>query len=339
MAADDYAVVVGINNYPGIIDLKGAENDALAFRDWLIRTDGGNVPDTSPNLQVILSSNFPLTDDVDNALPTLREVKIALNKLVRKGMQNNGQVGRRLYLFMAGHGFAPDVDESALKMANADHINPEHFAGNAYAKWFRAAAFFEEVILIMDCCRDDYRRAQLSLPPWPIISKPGAKVRHFYAFATQWSRKARERKDEKTGETRGVFTKAFIAALDNARANGNGEITGKTVSAYVYIDLSKSFPDGKFPEPDFQYDQNHDIVFLKRSVANSIPVKISFSNPDPTGLFIVLDSNLNIVFGPQKTIGTVSIDLTPSFYKIQQLGSGRTKDFTVVGEEEVYAIF
>ena len=339
MAANDYAVVVGINHYPGISDLKGAENDARAFRNWLVRKDGGDIPDSYPNLQVILSSDFQPTNDVDDALPTIIEINKALTRLIRFGIENNGQIGRRLYLFMAGHGFAPDVDESALKMANADYLNPAHFAGNAYAKWFRSAAFFEEVVLIMDCCRDDYRRAQLSLPPWPIISVPGVNVRRFYAFATQWSRKARERKDNNTGETRGIFTKAFIAALENAPADGKGHVTGNAVASYVYNDLPKSFPNESYPEPEFNYDHNHDIVFLKRKVPSSIPVKISFSNEDPTGRILILDSTLTPVSGPYTTTGTVSVDLVPSFYKIQRLGSGQTKDFSVVGEEEIHVIF
>ena len=50
MATNDYAVVVGINHYPGLSDLKGAENDARAFQDWLVRKDGGNIPNSSPHL-------------------------------------------------------------------------------------------------------------------------------------------------------------------------------------------------------------------------------------------------------------------------------------------------
>ena len=339
MATNDYAVVVGINHYPGLSDLKGAENDARAFQDWLVRKDGGNIPNSSPHLQVILSSNFPFTDDVDDALPTTLEINKALMRLIRLAEQNNGQLGRRLYLFMAGHGFAHDVDESALKMANSAFYNHYYIPGNTYAKWFRSAAYFEEVILIMDCCRDDQRRVPLVVPPWFTKSVPGAKIRHFYAFATQWSRKARERKDNNTGETRGIFTKAFIAALENAPADGKGHVTGNAVASYVYNDLPKSFPNESYPEPEFNYDHNHDIVFLKRKVPSSIPVKISFSNEDPTGRILILDSTLTPVSGPYTTTGTVSVDLVPSFYKIQRLGSGQTKDFSVVGEEEIHVIF
>jgi hypothetical protein len=57
-APDDHAVIVGINRYrsdEGIEPLKGAVNDALLFREWLIDPDGGGLdPDnvelfTSPD--------------------------------------------------------------------------------------------------------------------------------------------------------------------------------------------------------------------------------------------------------------------------------------------------
>jgi hypothetical protein len=44
-----YAVVVGINRYPGLSDLRGARADAGAFADWLERPDGGAVPPANVN--------------------------------------------------------------------------------------------------------------------------------------------------------------------------------------------------------------------------------------------------------------------------------------------------
>jgi hypothetical protein len=39
-----YAVVVGINRYPGLSDLTGARADAEAFAQWLEDGDGGALP-------------------------------------------------------------------------------------------------------------------------------------------------------------------------------------------------------------------------------------------------------------------------------------------------------
>src|SRR5215472_8538461 len=39
-----YAVVVGINRYPGISDLAGPVNDAAAFYGWLVDDTAGGLP-------------------------------------------------------------------------------------------------------------------------------------------------------------------------------------------------------------------------------------------------------------------------------------------------------
>ena len=43
MALDDRAIVVGIDTYPDIAGLEGAERDAMSFYDWLTAKDGGDV--------------------------------------------------------------------------------------------------------------------------------------------------------------------------------------------------------------------------------------------------------------------------------------------------------
>ena len=61
MSKQDHAVVVGITNYPSLSQLKGPENDAKAFRDWLVDKDGGAIP--KGNVSCILSSQFAETND------------------------------------------------------------------------------------------------------------------------------------------------------------------------------------------------------------------------------------------------------------------------------------
>jgi hypothetical protein len=52
-------------------------------------------------------------------------------------------VGRRLYLYFAGHGFAPTDTETALLMANATRTRGgHHIPGRSYAEWFYRAGYF-----------------------------------------------------------------------------------------------------------------------------------------------------------------------------------------------------
>ena len=119
MANKDCAIVVGVWSYPGLSDLSGPENDAVAFADWVRRPGPGDVP--SNRVKLIVSSDFaPLPfPTVDQAKPTRDGIEAAFDWLNRLARESNDQgtglnAGRRLYLYFAGHGFAPILDESAL---------------------------------------------------------------------------------------------------------------------------------------------------------------------------------------------------------------------------------
>ena len=214
MAADDRAIVVGISHYPGLdteeTKLAGPENDARDFIEWLTSSAGGDVPNGS--VCRILSSDYSPAADPSRAKPTTEALREAIDQLHDLGKNHGGRAGRRLYLFLAGHGFAPDVDEAALLMANAAKGRTgHHFPGRLYANWFRQAEFFKEVVLFMDCCRENYPRSPLQKCHLEIVT--GHKEAHYcYGFATSFSRPARESADS-DGVVHGVFTTALLAGL------------------------------------------------------------------------------------------------------------------------------
>src|SRR5439155_15841178 len=121
----NYAIVIGINKYPGIRSLQGPENDAEDFRDWVKSPIGGNVAGDEEHLRYITTSQYPPVLDDTLCPPTLEIVDKAFRALAKAAFEN-GHIGERLYIFMAGHGFAPgsafgpNLDDAALLMANAD---------------------------------------------------------------------------------------------------------------------------------------------------------------------------------------------------------------------------
>src|SRR5688572_378330 len=146
MAADDYGVVVGIADYPGLSDLQGPVLDAEAFHEWLTKTDGGGVP--AENCSVILSERPPPSDRGSISHPDLGDIQTALDEIQDRGYANDGRAGRRLWLYVAGHGVAPNVGDAALVMANAKALRMYHLPTEPYIKWFRASAMFDEVVVI-----------------------------------------------------------------------------------------------------------------------------------------------------------------------------------------------
>ena len=250
--ATDRAIVVGIDRYPALEALGGPENDANAFVGWLTDPQGGSVPPA--RVTRIVSSDFP-----NAAEPTTVAIDTAFEALI-SDFDDTGVGGRRLYIFLAGHGFAPSVSEAALLMANAAAGRFGHYIpGRLYCDWFRAAGFYEEVVLLMDCCRDVRTTVPVKNPPWePRTGVTASKL--FLGFATEMGRASRERPSrDDANRVRGRFTEAVIAGLRHA-ADAQGRVTGDTLRDFVFnlltqeaaangeTDLNRQEP--KFPSTD-----------------------------------------------------------------------------------------
>src|SRR5437667_152753 len=93
---NDYAIVIGIDDYPGYRPLKGAISDAQEFAEWLCDdTQGGGLP--SDNCKTVYSTPdplIPLQAQVDEAF-------VGVFSAIPKG-----KLARRLYVYFSGHGTA-----------------------------------------------------------------------------------------------------------------------------------------------------------------------------------------------------------------------------------------
>ena len=252
---EDYAVILGVQKYPGLTDLNGPENDARAFRQWVVDPSGGKVPGSGRfriakpgwegNIRTILSSDYPPFDNLDEARPILHDIQrafIDLHDLAEANEQSGrGLVaGHRLYIYMAGHAIEPQNGKTALLMANA---KPRRFGfhvlGRDYAEFFSYAGLFEEVVLFMDCCRDYSPLTPLTPIPFDPLSDPTApdRMRYLHGFGTKWKRRSRERLID--GQVRGVFTAALLAGLYGGASDPNGRITSVLLRQYLNETMSQ----------------------------------------------------------------------------------------------------
>ena len=344
MANNDYAVVVGINNYPdsSLDSLEGPENDAKAFREWLMSPDGGNVPNN--NIAIILSSDFPdgkpTTDDIDHVI---EEKFFSNNDFIGDCVS---KVGRRLYIFMAGHGITPrafhqSMGEVALLAANAGRLKMgHHIAGKSYSGWVINAALFEEVVLLMDCCRDRYDRAPLRNPPWDIIEcSEGRNVRLFTGFSTQWTKKANE--GEIHGIVRGYFSTAVLEGLRNA-TDEKGRITASSLRDFVFNYMSELVADSEYQEPEMNFDLrsagDRGIIFRKGAETRRTPVVISFRELDPQMTTLVLDGDdFEVVESREQGAGDWEIQLESGKKYLIYVPDGEvSKPIDVIGEEVIH---
>jgi Caspase domain len=327
VAADDRAIVVGISHYPLLSDLAGPENDARAFIEWLTSPTEGDVPED--NVCKILSSTFPEETDPRRAQPTAEALKDAIDDLHDLGTKNKLRAGRRLYIFMAGHGIAPKLETAALLMANAARGRTgHHIQGRPYANWFRQAAFFDEVVLFMDCCRDNSRLTPLQRCHLDKVTakKPAS---YYYGLATEFNHAARERPGE-DNMVRGIFTTALLVGLRQGPPRG-GDVTGSWLEKFIFNYMRTLVgEEEECQEPKFYYDRNHDIVFLARD-APIFHVRI---RADPTGLsrkVAMIDGSLEEVLPSAHSGGIWQWELKPGFYRYGYLG-GPSKPLELIGE-------
>jgi hypothetical protein len=254
MGKNDWAIVVGIDTYfdSSLPALKGPENDARAFYDWVTAGDGGDVPESQALL--VLSSKFPRPfAALADAKPTVKEI-VELFDILRARAAKNAEegigyrAGDRVYLFFAGHGFAPShrQDQTALLVADAD-LNASqlsHILGTYMADTLYFLRLFDEVFLFMDCCRSSSECAQLFMPYGDDTAPDFDQVRRFYAYGARAGKEARER-DFGEGTFHGIFTRTLLDGLRGAAYDPEepARITAESLQNLLY----NAYPDHMDP--------------------------------------------------------------------------------------------
>lgn len=321
MSASDHALVVGIDGYSRLPPLRGAESDARAFASWLLDEKRGNLP--PGNVTTLVSSDFPPAPHPTKARPMRDDVFSEIETIVVNA-QADEKRRRRLYLYLAGHGFGPDIDEIALLMANAGTaVETFHnLPGVRYGNYFRKVPLFSEVVLVVDCCREHEERPPLVDIGLPAIRPRRSEAPYFYAFATKWSLRTREGLDE-SGKVRGHFTRALIEALDEPGA------TSRTVCKYVVGRLPELARRRGYYPPEFRCGKT--ISFGKRARRGGgeppAVVNVLFDTPNPGVQLRILDNDEEIVVEGDMDESPWSVPLPRGLYELLRTdrGSQRTR--------------
>ncbi len=349
----DHAIVVGINNYRAFSpQLEGPEKDALAFRKWLI--DHAKVP--SANIRTVLSSEFAASNVPEQPTakmqPTIDAVNAKFMELVHlanKNFQRLPRIGRRLYIYLSGHGITPrttnQLESAALLMANAE---PEsagfHLPGPAYAEWFRKSHAFDEIVLFMDCCRNAYDDVdQATVPFSPLKGGKPDQVKTFYALATQWDAPAYEQPLGSPAETRGVFTYALLDVLRSGAGDSTGKLTAKGLAGNLKIAIAK-LRDGDVPQfPKFSFSDIDDLVLVDSGSAAFPKTTIRWSAgfhgatvEIRDGFYEPLSPAVNLTASAADTVlvikpGLYNVRLAANQFLVLEIRPGLSKDVQDVG--------
>jgi Caspase domain len=255
-----YAVVVGINRYPGIGDLTGARADARAFTTWLTKPDGGGLPTTNVKQICLTAQAEKAITSVEGARPTSQEIDDALMNVARAARESLNQDASlwersRLYFYVAGHGLAPQGGEGALFLAHADN---ERLSRNLelaeYRRWCTTCAFFREVVVFADCCRTRYRKAVRGYgPQLDECDAPWEGKVPTYVIGYGSALGYLSYEDTQAGgvgdKARGYFTRALLDGLDGAAPrDSEGAITAATLSGYVQTVVAEQTANEQYPQ-------------------------------------------------------------------------------------------
>jgi hypothetical protein len=289
MNEEDFAIVVGINAYPRLRLLHGALADAVRFEEWLRRPppEGGGLPEG--NIERVLGTETVPTNP-SAAKPVQEDIDDALSRI---GVERNERIGRRLYFYFAGHGIGPSFDDIGMLMAHAAmRLLGRNIGLRLYRSYFHNHALFDELVFIVDCCRDRIQGVEVSGPKFTNIGDgPVGQVVDFTVMAAVYGEKAFEPTDVAGDEPRGLLTAALIEGLEEgAAADGSGRVTATSLGAYVKRRVPQMAGDAKVRQEPEVGSVQREIVFRTIPV-ETITARI-LAPPGLAGDLVLLDDNL-----------------------------------------------
>lgn len=334
MNAEDYAIVVGINQYPGLgagRALKGAEADAQKFYEWLIAPDQGGVP--PDHVQLLLGSQYPAPADPLDSRPFKDDIDRAL---IKWNMQAGQRVGRRFYFYFAGHGLGLSFEEVALLMANATpNLLGYNLSLSAYRTFLRQAAPFDEVVMLVDCCREIEDRAPVQSPVFRLVTRDerAGEVQDFLAFAARFGKRAFE-PETAPGENRGLFTTVLLEALAGQGADyQTGQVTAASLRAYLDRRLPEYAQQFKRSQrPEFEGNATN-LVFGTPGAAPWPLVTLAVPTDWPGEVQLLDGYNLEKAKRPTAEGAVWTERLAPGLYQLYHPATQRRQVLVVAGEQ------
>jgi hypothetical protein len=290
MNEHDRAVVIGIRRYVDVNDphrwitnLDGPDNDAAAIAKWLRDPNGGGLPEK--HVDVVRSADFP--DPFRSrrrAGPQRFAIEKALNKVakLRRRAYERQYTGRRLYIYVSGHGYAKTRNEAALLTAEAEWDFQHNVLITSWVEWFWKAARFKELVLWADCCAT--REPVVVFMPCGrnLESSDNAKYcRVFKAYAAKFDQYAVEREMPENGKCYSVFTWALLQGLNGAAAR-SGAITSQSLREYLTTNMALFLRDDQrrnpmvAKEPDFGEVDLITFRVIDQSRTRRYPVTLRF---------------------------------------------------------------
>lgn len=336
----DYAVVVGLNDYPRFGSqgrpLQGAIEDAERFASWLKDKDtGGGLPDD--NCKLVLSSPDPL--EPKSKWP----IDQAFGEVIDAATAAGG--GRRLYFYFSGHGQARSVHDVALCLCHwSAQFRSAALSAELYKNMLLRCSPFGELVVLLDCCRIrsiDATGHDSDIGCAVPRDDAGSK-RFMIAFATEFQNAAMEAEVAGAGEegpvVRGHFTEALLAGLNGGAARPGGGVSSGALKRYLELTVPRI-------AKDHEHTQNAQVIVdfpeeAQPIFGSALPqanFRIEFS-PGRQGEMLLEGPSLEAVKRGDATTGPWSLTLERGRYLLRDLARGEDRNIPFRPAEEVTVV-
>jgi PAS domain-containing protein len=220
--SDQYGVVIGIGNYPGIGSVIGASENALAFSEWLGADNRGAVP--KQNIYLLYSSAVG-SSGPSMAHPQLQEIWRAFEYL---GLRSGERVGKRLYLFIRGFG-AGHGDDLSILTAEAQVQRLTGFNLRNIIDCIRFGGFFDELIVLaeIDLLTGEPLRTSF---PLETTRSTRADPRELRVLALHRGHGTREHSGD---APRKSLAEMWLEAASGQALDPQGRVTGSSIAEYL----------------------------------------------------------------------------------------------------------
>jgi hypothetical protein len=335
-APDDHAIVVGIDHYrPGFRSLQGCINDATLFRQWLVSPTGGGLDPANVECHVSAAPANPANPAAWQ--PVRDSIHLALVRFQNRFSQTGQQVGRRLYLFYAGHGVAipQRPGDAGLVFANSELPKPLYaFPGRQVIEAMQRDRTFAELVVFMDCCREVVGdAAEVLTMDYEEDPTRLQEAKHCCGLATTWNGVTAERLlphplDPTAPDlVQGVFTHALLNALSSAAlgivvnsATLEGLVEARVDVLNPHAEHPLFFRSETLPPIDFSISAGAGSSALAAAATNA-KVDVTVAMANTAHGFQVVAGDLQIVLQRAAPVQSSQvIQLPPGLYEFRPVG-------------------
>lgn len=293
MSENDYALVIGINHYPGYTSLRSACHDANSVNEWLTSSTGGGIPESQCRLLLSeLNPPKPLYQHVDDEMQALFD------------LASQNEASRRFYFYFSGHGIGESPDDNALCMADWSRtFRIRALSSRDYMNNIVNSGYFSEVFFFLDCCRNNLLGCKGLPPSNPLLGSgdKSALCRKFIAYATDYTYPAFET-NSTLGDTplnNSYFTTALLEGLNGAAADPEtGIVTPGRLKQYTTGKTSEyALRDNKQQRVEIIDGLNEDCHII-RLIPKTTRLLVRFKQQRMGHQIALIDSKLNKTEAP-----------------------------------------